>query len=74
MWRSCVFNVIGRELIHCAQCEGRIGNALKRLAGVREVRADHLRQTIEIEFDDAQASEEDCQHRLSELGYKVAVR
>ncbi len=35
------FTVIGAQTIHCAGCEQRIGNALRRLPGIREVEASH---------------------------------
>jgi cation transport ATPase len=40
------FVVTGEEKIHCAGCEARISHALKRLAGVRDVKASANEQRV----------------------------
>lgn len=66
------FQVIGDEKIHCAGCETRIGFALRRLPGVREVRASAETQGIAVTIDPEQISPEQVRARLRELGYEVA--
>ncbi len=39
------FKVVGEQTIHCAGCEQRIGNALRRVPGVEGVEASHRTQT-----------------------------
>lgn len=39
--------------MRCAGCEETIEHAVGQLPGVRKVSADHARQTVDIEFDDA---------------------
>lgn len=66
------FQVIGDEKIHCSGCETRIAFALRRLPGVREVRASAETQRIAVTIDPAELSPEQVRARLQELGYEVA--
>ena len=66
------FQVIGDEKIHCSGCETRIAFALRRLPGVREVRASAESQRIAVTIDPAELSPEQVRARLLELGYEVA--
>ncbi len=66
------FQVIGDEKIHCSGCETRIGFALRRLPGVREVRASTESQRIAVAIDPEELSVEQVRARLQELGYEVA--
>lgn len=66
------FQVIGEEKIHCPGCETRIGFALRRLAGVRDVRASAETQRIAVTIDPDAVSAEQVRTRLQELGYEIA--
>ena len=65
------FVVTGEEKLHCEGCEQRVGNALRRLAGVRGVRASAATQQIAVSIDPAQIGPEQVQARLKQLGYEV---
>lgn len=65
------FRVIGDEKIHCSGCETRIGFALRRLPGVRDVRASTETQLIAATIDPEEVSPEQVRARLQELGYEV---
>ena len=65
------FTVVGEEKLHCASCEARVGNTLKRIAGVRAVAASHQTQKVEVTFSSPEATEEAIQNRLETLGYAV---
>lgn len=65
------FIVIGHEKIHCAGCEARIGNALKRMAGVKTVQASRETQAVQVTFDENQTGADIIQRRLEALGYAV---
>lgn len=52
------FHVIGDERLHCAACEARIGSALLRLPGVRNVQARARSQQISVTLDSTQVSHE----------------
>jgi len=66
------FHVIGEDLIHCAACETRIGSALHRLPGVRNVQASAQSQQISVTLDPTKVSPEQVRARLQQLGYQLA--
>ncbi len=41
------FSITGEQTIHCASCEARIERALRRVAGVQDVRANADTQLCE---------------------------
>lgn len=65
------YTVIGEEKLHCEGCEQRVGRALKRLPGVREVDASHKNQRVEVEYDPGRVGEEQLRERMELLGYEV---
>jgi copper chaperone CopZ len=60
------FTVTG---IHCEGCEANIETGLRRLDGVRDVKADHREQTIWVRFDDRRLDEERVAEQLDRVGY-----
>ncbi len=71
MTQTVDLKVIGEQTIHCAGCEQRIGNALRRLPGVGEVKASAQTQQVVVKIDPNQVSPEEVQSRLERLGYAV---
>ena len=71
MTGMCAFVVIGEETIHCARCETRVGNALRRVPGVKTVEASHHTQEVRVQFDPAETSAKTIRSRLEGLGYEV---
>jgi copper chaperone CopZ len=65
------FVVSGEQKIHCEGCEQRIGNALRRLSGVEDVRASAKSQRVEVKLDPDQVDPEEVRDRLEQLGYEV---
>lgn len=65
------FLVTGEEKIHCEGCESRISNALKRLSGVREVKASAKNQRVVVTVDPAEAGPDQVRAGLERLGYQV---
>lgn len=65
------FRVTGDERIHCSSCEMRVGFALRRLPGVRDVRASAEIQLIAVTIDPEDVGPEQVRARLRELGYEV---
>jgi Cu+-exporting ATPase len=55
--------------IHCESCERAIGNALRRLEGVQEVRADSATNTVDVTFDPQVVSAEAIRERLAFAGF-----
>ncbi|ACZ40386.1 heavy metal translocating P-type ATPase [Sphaerobacter thermophilus] len=64
--------ISGRTPIHCAGCEQRIGNALRRLPGVASVQASQETQQVRVAFDPEQVSVEQIRARLARAGFETA--
>jgi len=71
MTQTLNFTVTGEQTIHCAGCEQRIDNALRRLPGVQEVEASAQTQHVRVRFDPAQINPDQVQSRLAQLGYEA---
>ena len=65
------FTVTGEQKIHCAGCEERITNALRRLPGIQDVQASHETQRVVVTFDPARVSPDTVKAKLEQLGYQV---
>lgn len=68
---TMTFTVTGEPTIHCAGCEQRIGNALRRLPGVGDVRASARTQRVQVTFDPVQVGRDEVQAKLAQLGYRA---
>jgi len=71
MARTASYMVTGEQKIHCAGCEERIMNALRRLAGVQDVQASSETQRVAVTFDPARVSEKEVKAKIQQLGYRV---
>jgi copper chaperone CopZ len=71
MAQMIAFIVTGEEKMHCAGCEQRVGNALRRLVGVQNVEANAQTQEVVVTIDPAQVSPEQVQAKLVQIGYQV---
>lgn len=71
MTRTINFMVAGEPKIHCASCEQRISNALRRLAGIQNVQASAQTQQVSVTVDPTQVSQEQVRAKLEQLGYTV---
>ncbi len=65
------FTVTGEQKIHCAGCEERITNALRRLPGIQDIQASHQNQRVVVTFDPARVSPDKVKAKLLQLGYQV---
>ncbi|HSF30376.1 MAG TPA: heavy-metal-associated domain-containing protein [Candidatus Tectomicrobia bacterium] len=65
--------VTGEEKMHCAGCEQRVSNALRRLPGVQEVQASADSQHVLVTIDPSQVSTEQVRTKLEQLGYQAKV-
>lgn len=68
---TITFHVTGEEKLHCTGCVQRVGNALRRVPGIREVQADYQTQEIRVGIDPAEISADAVQEKLALLGYEV---
>ncbi len=69
MASTVTFTVAGEQAIHCAGCEQRIGNALKRLSGVQQVDASAKTQQVIVRFDPGQVTETELRAKLEQAGF-----
>ncbi len=65
------FSITGDQTIHCASCEARIERALRRVAGVQDVRANADTQQVAATIDPEQVTPEQVQAKLTDLGYEA---
>jgi Cu+-exporting ATPase len=69
MTKTIEFTVTGEQPIHCASCEQRIGNGLRRLPGVQNVRASSKTQHVQVIIDPAEVSPEQVRAKIEQLGF-----
>ncbi len=65
------FTVTGEQKIHCAGCEERITNTLRRLPGIQDIQASHETQRVAVTFDPARVTPDKVKATLEQLGYRV---
>jgi copper chaperone CopZ len=69
MTQTVDLKVTGDQPIHCASCEQRIGNGLRRLPGVQRVLASSQTQRVQVTFDPAQVSADQVRAKIAQLGF-----
>jgi Copper chaperone len=55
--------------IHCAGCESAIEAGLRRLEGVRQVKANHQAQTVTVRYTPGRLDEARLAEHLAHMGY-----
>lgn len=63
--------VVGEQTIHCGGCENAIQVSLSQLPGVKQVKADHTTQLVEVSAEAEQADLVVVQKRLEWMGYQA---
>ena len=58
--------------MHCTGCEETIENALGGLPGVQNVKADYVKQTVDVEFDGSLIGDASIRLAIEEKGYELA--
>ena len=71
MSQTLTLRVVGDHTMHCGGCERSVQFTLNRIPGVREVRADHKTQLIEISPESEQLDLETMKAELDWIGYQV---
>ncbi|BCT68831.1 sulfite exporter TauE/SafE family protein [Nitrosospira sp. NRS527] len=56
--------------MHCTGCEETIEHAVHHLPGVQKVKADYVKQTVDVEFDGKRIKETDIRDAIKEKGYE----
>ena len=57
----------------CPSCEIKIENILKKIAGVKEVKASFAKSTVNVTYDAVQVEPEQLIAAITKLGYEVAA-
>ena len=57
----------------CQGCEERIGRALRRMAGISAVEADHRSGAVRVMFDPARTSDATIRAAIERAGYQIAA-
>ena len=73
MTQTIDLTVAGTQPIHCASCERRISNGLRRLAGVRSVQASSQTQRVQVIIDPAEVSTDQIRAKLEQLGFAAEL-
>jgi cation transport ATPase len=71
MLQTWTFEVVGSQRINRAGCERTIQRSLSRLAGIRQIQADHQTQRIVVLAESLQTTTEEVCARLEACGYQV---
>lgn len=74
MTSTVEFTVTGDVKLHCASCEQRVERALRRVAGVQDVKASVATQQVVATIDADQVAPKQIEQKLTELGYEVGTR
>jgi sulfite exporter TauE/SafE/copper chaperone CopZ len=56
--------------MRCTGCEETIENAVGHLAGIRNVKADYVKQTVDVEFDAGLIGDNGIRRAIEEKGYE----
>lgn len=65
------FKIIGDNSMRCGGCESTVKFALKQLAGVKAVEANHKTQQITLTFDAQLLTPDRVSQELDWIGYQV---
>lgn len=72
MAHNVTLTVIGSNKMNCGGCERSVTAALRELPGVKQVRADHTTQRIDVTLGSDETDVDALQAELREIGYEAA--
>jgi len=58
--------------MHCSGCEETLNTELKKLDGVKSVKADHVNKTVTVKYDDKKVTIEQLKAAIVSAGYKLS--
>lgn len=73
MFKSVTFEVVGDQRLHCEGCEQRVERLLKAVPGVGRVRAQAIKQRIDVLFDTTLLDAAAIAERIGKAGYETRV-
>lgn len=57
--------------MHCSGCEETVTTEVMKLDGVRSVKADHVKKTVTVKYDDKKVTLEQVKAAIVSAGYKL---
>lgn len=57
--------------MHCQGCEETIETEIKKLNGVKSVKADHVNKKVTVKYDDKKVTIEQVKQAIIDAGYKL---
>lgn len=58
--------------MHCSGCEETLNTELKKLDGVKSVKADHVNKTVTVKYDDRKVTIEQVKAAIVSAGYRLS--
>ena len=67
--RTATINTYGMS---CTGCEETIETEIKKLDGIKSVKADHVKKAVVVKFDDKKVSLDQVKEAIKSAGYKLS--
>lgn len=58
--------------MHCSGCEETVTTEIMKLDGVKSVKADHVKKTVTVKYDDKKVTLEQVKAAIVNAGYKLS--
>jgi copper chaperone CopZ len=66
--RTVTINTYG---MHCTGCEETIETEIKKLDGIKSVKADHIKKAVVVKYDDKKVTLTQVKEAITNAGYKL---
>ncbi len=66
--RTTTINTFG---MHCSGCEETVETEIKKLDGIKSVKADHVKKTVIVKYDDKKVTLAQVKEAITSAGYKL---
>lgn len=57
--------------MHCSGCEETIEAEIKKIEGIKSVKADHVNKKVTVKYDDKKVTLEKVKQAIIDAGYKL---
>lgn len=64
--------VISTYGMHCSGCEETIETEIKKLNGIKSVKADHINKKVTVKYDDKKVTLDQIKQAIIDAGYKLS--
>lgn len=58
--------------MHCSGCEETIESEIKKIDGIKSVKADHVNKKVTVKYDDKKVKLEQVKQVIVDAGYKLS--